>query len=182
MTQTVSIEPAVSLPREQWSSHPHYPSQVLLMGSHQNFLRINAHLIEEADVIDEPSRLENLYRRWISAMRSHEGYEEHKLYPYLERRWSTSMEAAEAGHAALHATHERVLEAFARTRVTDETHDHRPALVQALREHESILRAHLDLEEELVIPLLLELTPGEFHRFCALPIDTLLAELDPLHS
>ncbi len=182
MTPTATVEPAVHLPREQWSSHPHYPSQVLLMGSHQNFLRINAYLIEQAQVVEEPSRLENLYRRWISAMRSHEGYEEHKLYLYLERRWSTSMEAAEAGHAALHGAHERVLHAFARTRVTDETHDARPALVEALREHEAILREHLDLEEQLVIPLLLELTPREFHRFCALPVDTLLAELEPLDA
>lgn len=182
MNQVAQTESAVTLPREEWSAHPHYPSQVLLMGSHQNFLRINAYLIDEAAVIDEPARLENLYRRWISAMRSHEGYEEHKLYPYLERRWSTSMEAAEAGHAALHGAHERVLAAFARTRVTDESEDPRPALVEALQEHETILREHLDLEEELVIPLLLELSPREFQRLCALPIDTLLAELDPLES
>ena len=32
--------------------------------------------------------------RWISAMRSHESYEEGKLYPFLEMRWGVSMNPA----------------------------------------------------------------------------------------
>lgn len=110
-------------------------------------------------------------------MRSHEGYEEHKLYPFLERRWNVSFKAAEAGHHELHDRYDKVIEAFTRLRIsTDdaEREGEEQTLIQALQNHDRVLRQHLELEEDLVIPLLLELSPEEFELYCNSSISTLL--------
>lgn len=178
------------IPREQWSSHPHWPSQVLLLGSHANFRRISSYLVElaEADLEAESSRslttIASLYLRWISAMRSHEAYEEHKLYPYLGARWGLSMAEAEAGHHELHERHAAVVDAIARLAELDTESEAshlrtaRQTLVAALQAHDRTLDAHLEVEEQLVIPPLLSLEPEEFHRYTNLSIEALLAELD----
>ena len=171
-----------ALSRPDWTSHPHWPEQVLLLGSHENFRRISAYLITAAE--DEPSgergrssltAIASLYLRWITGMRSHEAYEERKLYPYLARRWGTDFAGAKAGHAALHTAHAAVVEAIAEAAEQGEI---TPALVAALRAHDQALDAHLELEEELVIPGLLALSPAEFHRYTMLSLPSLLAELD----
>ena len=136
-----------ALPRSTWDAHPNFPTQTLLLASHANFRRVSAHLIEHPE--------HSLYRRWIRAMRSHEHYEERKLYPFLERRWGVSFADAIEGHEALHRLEGDVLAAFASGRGASE----------AMREHDEVLRAHLDLEEDLVIPMLLELRPEEFRRY-----------------
>ena len=151
------------IPRQQWVRHPRFPAQTLLLGSHENFRRINAYLCEQAAEVPEPERLELLYRRWIGAMRSHEHYEEHKLYPYLARRWNAPFDEAEEGHRQLHDKHAGVLHAFSQLRV--DAPNARDGLVQALAEHQSVLTEHLRHEEDLVIPLLLELTPEEFRAY-----------------
>jgi hypothetical protein len=111
-------------------------------------------------------------------MRRHEAYEEHKLYPFLQRRWDVSFKAAEEGHHALHERHAAVIEAFARRRVSsgEGARDERehPQLLQALRAHDRVLCEHLALEEDLVMPMLLELSPEEFDRYCNSSIATLL--------
>jgi len=165
------------LPREQWAQHPHFPGQALLLGSHASFCAINARLIEQAQRGGTAAHLESRYRSWIAAMRSHEGYEEHKLYPYLARRWGVSFDEAEAGHHALHEAHAGVLSAFSGLR-TQESADRRASVVKALQEHERVLQAHLQVEEDLVIPLLLGLSPNEFERYYYSSIATLMRDLD----
>lgn len=161
-----------SVPRGEWSSHPNYPANLLLLGSHQNFRAINRGLVTHTDALPPGSDLTwvaRRYKSWIAAMRSHESYEEHKLYPYLKARWGVSLESAQAGHRALHEAHDRVLAAF-------EAHDPEEAS-RALLRHEEVLDQHLQLEEDLVIPLLLELPRDEFVRFTHLSIRVLLREL-----
>lgn len=113
-------------------------------------------------------------------MRGHEAYEEHKLYPFLERRWDVSLEDAEAGHVELHERYDAVIEAFVQARVAGdvagdgESTDKKARIVQALEAHDRVLHEHLELEEELVVPLLLELSPEEFEFYCSSSIATLL--------
>ena len=95
-------------------------------------------------------------------MRSHEAYEERKLYPFLSERWSVDFGPARAGHTLLHARYDAVV---ARFRETSSDESKRLALIEALAAHDEVLREHLDLEEELVIPLLLGLTPDEFDDY-----------------
>jgi len=170
-------ESAPSIPRERWSSHPHYPAQLLLLGSHENFRRLSSHLIAGVSDGQDTSPIRALYSGWIGAMRSHEAYEEHKLYPYLARRWNVSFEAALRGHHELHERDAAVRDAFASApeRAVDPS---RAKLLGALKAHDATLNAHLRLEEDLVIPLLLELRPEEFDAYYNLPIDVLMGRFE----
>lgn len=117
-------------------------------------------------------------------MRSHERYEEHKLYPFLERRWpasGTDFMDCRRGHERLHEKHAAVLAAFQEMR--DPDHDAprdaaRAELVRALSDHLATLSDHLRLEEDAVIPLLLELDREEFDAYCLESIDALLSAMD----
>jgi hypothetical protein len=146
-----------TIKREHWEDHANYPNHVLLLGSHENFRRISSLLLDRARLSGYEAGIESLYRRWKSAMRGHEYYEENKLYPYLNRRWGVSFEDAEAGHEALRAKDQDVLEAFVDP-------SSQTALVEALTRHDEVLVEHLSYEEDLVIPLLLELPSDEFRR------------------
>jgi len=159
----------LSLPRAQWAQHPHYPSQVLLLGGHKTFRHLSRVLLRRAETGGDIPGIGWVFAQWKSAMGSHEGYEEHKLYPYLEARWGLSCAALQAGHTALHACDQAVRDAL---RDAD-----RGALVAALREHDRVLLDHLDDEEALVIPALLALSPGEFDTYARSDIRTLLAGL-----
>ncbi len=163
--------------KREWQAHPRFPSQTLLLGSHENFRQVSEVLVAEAEGGGFVRPIDRLYRRWIGAMRSHEAYEEGKLYPYLERRFATSFEAAEAGHRALHAAHDGVVKALAEAQGGDDPRA-TDALHQALARHDGVLGTHLDVEEELVIPMLLALSPDEFVEYCDTPIDQLMLRLD----
>jgi hypothetical protein len=175
MTTTAA---APSIPREEWEAHPRFRSQALLLGSHANFRRVSRYLIEKA-TREELVGLHALFDRWIGAMRSHEAYEEGKLYPYLEHRWGVSLDSARAGHEALHARANAVVAAFesgarpAGSVEHGEDEADQPVL-RALRAHDQALVSHLDVEEEAVIPLLLALEPGEFVRYYDSPISLLV--------
>lgn len=174
MFSTTDAPPQIT--RDEWRLHPRFPAQVLLLGSHENFRRVSTYLLQEAQAGRPNAPLESLFRRWISAMRGHEAYEEHKLYPFLERRWDVSFRGAEAGHAELHERYDAVIEAFARVRVAGDevSEDEQALVVQALEAHDRVLHEHLELEENLVVPLLLELSPEEFEFYCNSSIGTLL--------
>lgn len=166
-----------SIPRSEWSTHPNYPGNLLLLGSHENFREINRRMVVQLEGLEPGSDLSWLGRRydlWIQAMRSHEAYEEQKLYPYLQARWGVPFDDARAGHEALHDVDVRVRAAFRAHDVTE--------AADALRRHEEVLLAHLQLEEDLVIPLLLELPRAEFVRFTHTSIRVLLRELASVPS
>ncbi len=163
-----------SLPRSAWSQHPHWPTQTLLLRSHANFRRLSRHLIETTRDDERRQWIAVVYPQWIAAMRSHEAYEEHKLYPYLSRRWGLSFEEAQEGHQRLHQ-HDRTVREALRDLSEGGSSD---ALRDALAEHDRVLREHLDLEELLVIPALLELTPREFDDYCTLRLPELMRRLD----
>jgi hypothetical protein len=151
------------IPRAQWESHPNFPRQTLLLGSHVNFRRVSQHLIDGVSA-EAVASLRSLYLRWMQAMRGHEGYEEYKLYPFLERRGGVSCGDAREGHEELHRSQVDVVARF-----DDSCRDANEAnLVRlriALRGYDQILRDHLELEEDLVIPLLLELSRAEFNVY-----------------
>jgi len=161
----------LTLPRDQWTQHPHYPQQTLLLNSHESFRRTSRVLLRRAEDGSDAQAIGWIFRAWKASMRSHEGYEEHKLYPYLERRWGISTASAEEGHRQL-----AELDAAVRGAVT--AGDATPALADALRAHDEVLVAHLALEESLVIPALLALEPAEFEDYSMSDIRGLLQRLD----
>lgn len=143
------------IPRAAWRDHPRFATQALLLGSHANFRRISQQLLDRAEAGVSTDRDRVYFDMWKRAMGSHEAYEERKLYPFLTRRWGVDCGTAEAGHRLLGVLDAGVRSAFASGE----------GLAAALRAHHDALMAHLDFEEELVIPLLLALEPDEFERY-----------------
>lgn len=158
--------PPPRVPRAGWTSHRNYPGQVLLLGSHQAFRETSRRLIAAADDLRDPGHVGLPFSMWIAAMRSHERYEERKLYPYLESRYRVQLDELRTGHSDLHAAESDVRAAL--------EGEGGPALVGALRAHDRVLDVHLRLEEDAVIPILLEMERDEFAHYVSSPIDTLL--------
>lgn len=112
---------------------------------------------------------------WMAGMRGHERYEENKLYPYLAVRYGVSFDALEDDHVELNRCKQAVQHAF-KAVVDDRVSDSATfaTLLSALRQHQAFLHEHLAREEDQVIPLLLSLSPDEFHTYYNTPIDALL--------
>ena len=163
--------------RDQWAAHPNYPAHVLLLGSHDNFRHISRLLISDASSGGAVRPLGVLYMRWRAGMRNHEAYEEGKLYPFLRRRFCVSTDDVQRGHKELHEADERVRAALSDLVFGGQEHAD-DALYRALLDHDRILRAHLALEEELVIPLLLGLSRDEFQEYYHTPAGQLMARLE----
>ncbi len=165
--------PNLELPRTQWPANPHYPQQVLLVRSHESFRLHSRRMVARAEGGGAASALARSFLRLKSAMRGHEAYEEHKLYPYLEARWSISCDPLRHGHHQLDAAEADVL-----AELLDADGPATDDLVDALRHHDEVLHTHLDEEESVVIPALLALTPDEFSSYYHRDIHTLLAQLE----
>ena len=170
---TAEDRSVLSLPREQWTAHPRYPQQVLLLGAHRQFRHLSRRLAQRAARGGDTTAIRRLFEPWKHMMtHGHERYEEHKLYPYLEARWGISCDALRAGHADLHAC-----DAAVRAALDSSGSDASPALAAALQAHDDALSAHLDQEEAVVIPALLALSPEEFEAYSRSDIRTLLRAL-----
>jgi len=160
-----------ALDRSHWAAHPRWPAQTLLLESHESFRGWSRWIGDRVRVVGagDPrrrarwlARLEDDFGWWTRGMRSHERYEENKLYPFLAERWGATFDELEAGHRALGRARDAVAAGFAAVRGGGmDAHDD---LSAALGDHGQVLLAHLDAEELRVIPLLLELEPGEFSR------------------
>ena len=160
MSSTCSPSPlaAPQISRAQWRSHPRFSRQALLLRSHEGFRgrsRWLIHLAERRDT--DLAWIERSFHQWMWGMRSHEAYEEGKLYPYLTCRYGISMEDLEAGHHELSRLRRKV---FGALDVRD-----RQELHAALVEFDTELVDHLRKEEDVVIPLLLGLSPEEFEAY-----------------
>lgn len=143
------------IPRERWAEHPHYPSQVLLLGSHQSF-RKNSKTLVAAGSLSLTAK-QQLFEQWQRSMRSHERYEESKLYPFLRRRFGVSTTSLEHGHEVLHT-----IEADLRNAHDAQQEGRWNA---SMGRYDVVLHEHLRDEEDLVIPCLLALSPREFSRY-----------------
>ncbi len=164
------------LARSEWPAHPRWPAQTLLLSSHESFRGWSRWIGDRVRVVatGDPrrrarwlARLEDDFGWWTRGMRSHERYEETKLYPFLADRWGATFGDLEAGHRALGRARDAVFAGYAAIRAgAADAHD---ILTAALGEHGQILLAHLDAEELRVIPLLLELDPTEFSKLVAPP-------------
>jgi hypothetical protein len=94
------------------------------------------------------------FRRWKSAMKNHERYEELKLYPYLENVFELSTATLCAQHVGLGEADAKVVDAY-------EVGDSQE-VARAFALHDEALLPHLAHEEDLVIPCLLSLSRQEF--------------------
>ncbi len=182
MTQAHKMAPP-DIPRSAWPLHPNWPAHALLVQSHANFRLVSARLKTEVRSPRTVPAAARLFRRWMYAMSNHEHYEESKLYPYLEKRWGVSMLGLVEGHEGLHSQRAEVFAAFdaldAQDALDPKAEERARVRIRgAIDGYDARLLAHLDLEEQTVVPLLLELSPTEFADYTLLPVHTLLAKLD----
>lgn len=164
MNAACTIEPATPrFARDAWTQHPNFPNHLLLVGSHKNFRNISKTLVTRAQVLDgEPTTAwrddtSYLFRWWQSAMKSHEHYEEGKLYPYLSDRYCVSLGTLVGDHGEIDD-----LRAVVNNALLDRD---AAAICRAFERFDATLVRHLALEEELVIPMLLDLEPAEFRDY-----------------
>jgi iron-sulfur cluster repair protein YtfE (RIC family) len=176
-------------PRERWQEHPNWPQQTLLLGSHDGFRRLSSWLIEsvaELDLTsDDPLRgrkrgilLRMLFDQWQAGMSSHEHYEESKLYPYLARKYGAEFEHLERGHRDLHEARDEVSVRFRKVAAVGAGHSARDQLGDTLESYNKVLVEHLRVEENLVIPLLLTLSPHEFREYSVHSLRDLTRRMD----
>ncbi len=166
-------------PRAEWLSHPNYPDQVLLLGSHTNFRRISQQLVDQPAAPTGLLAQFHQFKQWKDAMAAHEHYEEHKLYRYLARRFDISTERLSAGHRELRHADDAVRSAFQEA-IDADIEDKEVAcktLLAALRKHHEALLKHLTDEEDVIIPLMLDLPAPEFQEFKSTSIEELLDRL-----
>ncbi len=176
------------LPRDQWVSHPRYPSQALLLGSHEGFRNMSAWVIKAVSQLDpdDPSSIRKRQRWltryrddfawWMTGMKAHERYEERRLYPYLARRYDVMFAHLQRGHRVLDDHQRAVRAAFADVVPGAEREvAAMAALRAALTDHQRTLLEHLREEEDLILPMLLELDPDEFSALTTEPLETLLS-------
>ena len=149
----------LDLPRHAWANHPHFPQQVLLLGSHRQFRSLGQKLVDRAREGGDAVGILTVFDWWKSAMSNHERYEEHKLYPYLRHRFGISTGSMEEGHDALHVCDAAVRAAGEHGGVAS------GELVLALQDHQAELLDHLDHEEQVVIPGMVAVEPREFAEY-----------------
>ena len=87
-------------PRDAWPVHPNYSTNSGLIRAHDSFRDISAYLVENSRGAGsiEIAQLMFLFLRWKGAMKNHEAYEEHKLYPFPADRHGVSFDALEQQH------------------------------------------------------------------------------------
>lgn len=164
MTTACPISPATPrFSRDAWTKHENFPGHLLLLGSHNNFLSISKTLVTRARVLDgEPTPLwradtRYLFDWWQRGMKNHERYEENKLYPFLSDRYCVSLGVLVGDHGEIDDLRERVTVALVDGDAAAVRHE--------LDAFHTTLMRHLRDEEDLVIPMLLDLEPDEFRNY-----------------
>lgn len=150
--------PVPDIPRSSWAAHPNYPTNSGLIRAHDSFRDISAFLVEKARGAGtiEIAQLMFLFLRWKGAMKNHEAYEEGKLYPFLADRHGVSFNVLEQQHKRLGEKERKAVNAWGAGEPS--------AVADALEEHDQILVHHLAEEEDMVIPMILSLTPEQYAR------------------
>lgn len=116
------------------------------LNTHDEFRRAADTLVDPT----KPNR-RHLFRRLVSILGHHHHAEEVGLFPIVRRHTNQCLDGLIDDHAALDAVCERVADGFARG-----TPD------EPLRAFRQALFDHLDREEALVIPVLLDLAPEDW--------------------
>jgi hypothetical protein len=119
-----------NIPREDWTAHPRFRTQALLLGSHANFRRVSRYLVDQA------------------------ARELHARADEVAKSFRSLARPADPSGSTESPTDNPVL--------------------RALQAHDLTLDAHLNVEEEAVIPLLLALDPAEFDRYYRSPLSMLI--------
>lgn len=144
--------------RTTWRKHPNAPGPAsMLLYIHDHFRTASARLRSQAAKGAGVSVLARDFAPLAEVLHHHHHAEEMMLFPAIARATGVAPARLVEDHAELMRAIDEVTASFtdsgARTRIE-----------AAAATFDEILRAHLDREEELVVPVLLAMTPGEAHQ------------------
>jgi len=145
------------LPASRWPSHPAWETQAYpaLVGFHDRYRRETRRLVAAAqDAAVSAAELGADCARLRERLHNHEAVEEQVLYLWIEQQYAVDLAAQRAQHAALNEQLDRVLQRVAGAP--------RPIIRSELNELDRILCAHLDAEEAICVPVLLEMSAEMF--------------------
>ena len=116
-------------------------------------------------------------------MSGHEHHEETKLYPFLCLKFGVNLDFLEEEHEQLHVESEKILDLTTEImslqalkepdRLAVELARLKKRLIDQCFEYDRLLRVHLFEEENLVVPMLLEVTANELEMYHSYDISEL---------
>jgi iron-sulfur cluster repair protein YtfE (RIC family) len=142
---------------DAWRTHPNADGPAgMLLEIHDHFRAVSTRLLALADgaAVHGVATLARMFVPLAETLHHHHHAEEAMMFPLIHRRTGTAPEQLIADHDEMTTAITRV-EAALRARVDAE------AVKSAVASFHAILIAHLDREEALVVPVLLEMTPYE---------------------
>jgi hypothetical protein len=143
---------------KEWRAHPNFsgPASTLLIIHHQFRVaseRLLLFLEREGDALPNLGFVGRAFAPLATTLHHHHHAEEQMLFPMIAKRTGTPPSRLESDHQELTRSIEAVEKALVGS-------DNEIAMAAA-RAFDVILREHLDREEELVVPVLLEMKPDE---------------------
>jgi DUF438 domain-containing protein len=139
---------------EAWRTHPNADGPAgMLLEIHDQFRAVSARLLALADV-HGVATLARMFVPLAETLHHHHHAEEAMMFPLIQRRTGTAPEQLVTDHDEMTAAITRV-EAALRARADAET------VKSAFASFHAILIAHLDREEALAVPVLLEMMPHD---------------------
>jgi iron-sulfur cluster repair protein YtfE (RIC family) len=144
--------------RATWKEHPNAagPASMLLF-IHDHFRATSERLRSLVAGGADATTLAREFRPLAEVLHHHHHAEELMLFPAILRATGVAPERLVEDHVELMGAIDDVNASFTRTST-------RERIEAALARFDDVLRAHLDREEELVVPVLLAMTPAEANR------------------
>jgi iron-sulfur cluster repair protein YtfE (RIC family) len=137
-----------------WRSHPNAGGPTsMLLAIHDHFRAASEHLTRVHPTGDARA-LARVFIPLAHTLHHHHHAEEAMLFPLVHRRTGIAP-------AQLQADHDDLVLAIAEVEAALRDATARPRIADAITRFHEVLLAHLDREEALVVPVLLELTPAE---------------------
>jgi iron-sulfur cluster repair protein YtfE (RIC family) len=137
--------------RDTWRAHPNSSGPAaMLLGIHDQFRAAAAQLMRFVAQTNAPA-IERLFAQLANVLHHHHHAEEDMLFPLVHRRTGTAPAQLQIDHDEMTAAISAVERAIETTL----------GVGDAIATFHDILLAHLDREEALVMPVLLEVPPHE---------------------
>ncbi len=134
-----------------WRAHPNASGPAyMLLGIHDQFRKASAYLVEQREL----HAIAHVFLPLARTLHHHHHAEEAMLFPLVEKRTGVAPERLQSDHEELTDAIDAV-EAGVMARLGTE------AIVPLIQRFHTVLVEHLDREEDLVVPVLLELTPQQ---------------------
>lgn len=141
--------------RAAWTQHPNFagPASTLL-AIHDQFRVASERLLLLVDREADLAWVARAFMPLAQTLHHHHHAEEEMLFPVVHRRTGTAPER-------LVSDHEELMSAITAAEESLSAGADEPRAKAAVARFDEVLVAHLDREESLVIPVLLEMTPNE---------------------